>query len=497
VLALTLTFAAPQGISAQAAPLSTARVAHTVLKLGQEQTLTVTARDLAGNPLVGASVVATIVYGTKKQTLHLPPTDLDGHTSASFRPPAGVSRSSAVVDVTINNGYLRIALSTHFTIGLVPVAQKAASSLVAVVRALPQTVTAPNPLWLVVFAHSRAGQDLAQAQVSALAQFKEGARRVTGATDTSGLATLRIDTSEVQVDQTVRVTAAVSWHGEHTTSSTQFNVNKAQPIATPPPTPFPSPTRGALAPAPTPTSTPVPTPTPFPTWTPVPLVVPAAAWTATPVSPSALAATSTPTPTPTPTSTPVPTPTSTPVPTLTFTPTSTPTSTPTVTPTSTETPTPSPTNTPTPTPGCPGTQSGCMQAMLNILNQTRHYFGVAPLTLDMTQSTGTKTCVGSYGHSVYMAQVGYINHDQFPADICGYGTSVFAGGENVGMNSSGDELQELQYINDLMMSEPHDPATCAVSDNHACNIISPSYRRVGIGIYDTGNTVWLTEDFLG
>lgn len=119
---------------------------------------------------------------------------------------------------------------------------------------------------------------------------------------------------------------------------------------------------------------------------------------------------------------------------------------------------------------------------------------MAPLTLDMTQSTGTSSCIGAYGHSLHMAQVGFISHDQFPQDICGYGHTVFNGAENVGMDSSGDELHELHVIHDLMMTEPYSPGC---SGNHVCNILSPYYTSVGIGIYYSGNTTWLTEDFIG
>lgn len=141
---------------------------------------------------------------------------------------------------------------------------------------------------------------------------------------------------------------------------------------------------------------------------------------------------------------------------------------------------------------CPGSQSGCMQAMLNLLNADRAQAGVAPLALNMTQSNGTPSCVGSYGHSVHMAQLGGISHDQFPADIC---ISYFTAGENVGEAGYGNELTDLQKMDSMMMAEPHTAATCATTVNHACNTLNSSFHQVGIGIYSANNTTWLTEDF--
>lgn len=153
------------------------------------------------------------------------------------------------------------------------------------------------------------------------------------------------------------------------------------------------------------------------------------------------------------------------------------------------------------TPGaCPGSQSGCIQAMVNIVNQDRARYGIAPLTLNTTQSNGTGSCPGSYGHSVAMAQSGQIWHTNpnypqasFPTNIC---ITFNTAGENVGMSSSGNELQDLQTMDNLMMSEnPNTPSTCGTTVNHACNILNASYHQIGIGIYVSNNTTWLTEDF--
>lgn len=128
--------------------------------------------------------------------------------------------------------------------------------------------------------------------------------------------------------------------------------------------------------------------------------------------------------------------------------------------------------------------------MLSLLNSDRAANGTGPLTLNMTETNGTSTCVGSYGHSVHMAEIGQISHDQFPADIC---ISYMTAGENVGEANTGSEWGDLTELDSLMMSEPHSPGC---TGNHACNIISASFHQVGIGIYrSAAGTTWLTEDF--
>ncbi|GAC1473398.1 MAG: hypothetical protein PVSMB7_27320 [Chloroflexota bacterium] len=134
--------------------------------------------------------------------------------------------------------------------------------------------------------------------------------------------------------------------------------------------------------------------------------------------------------------------------------------------------------------------------MLDVLNQTRAQYNVGPLTLDPVLSHGTnQSCVTAYDHSVHMAGQGGISHDQF-MQSCAV-TRGRAAAQNVGYNQSGNEMQDLMQMNTMMMSEAHDSATCSSGVNHACNIISRNYSSVGIGIYESNGTTWLTEDFLG
>jgi uncharacterized protein YkwD len=198
------------------------------------------------------------------------------------------------------------------------------------------------------------------------------------------------------------------------------------------------------------------------------------------------------TPTPVPST---PTPTATPVP-----PTPIPTNTPPI-PTATPTQTPRPIPSPTPQPAdC--VSGGCQQFVLQIINHHRASVGVAPLQLDMTMSNGTSGCAGSIGHSEAMAASGTIWHvnsqypqNSFPNGVCAGSYRML--GQNVGVWGGGDVASAVQSIDNLMMQEPHDPATCASQTNHACSIINPAFTRLGVGVYASGGTAWLTTDFAG
>jgi hypothetical protein len=154
-------------------------------------------------------------------------------------------------------------------------------------------------------------------------------------------------------------------------------------------------------------------------------------------------------------------------------------------------------------PPCPGTyngQDGCIYAMLQLINHTRSINAVHTLQLSLTQSLGTGsspgtgTCPGAYGHSMAMAQAGYIFHDNLATEFC---EPIYAGAQNVGELSSGNELQDLQNMHDRMMNGPGEGHYPGCTGNHACNILSDSYSQVGIGIFRQGGTTWLTEDFFG
>ncbi len=154
---------------------------------------------------------------------------------------------------------------------------------------------------------------------------------------------------------------------------------------------------------------------------------------------------------------------------------------------------------PAPLPGC--TYNACVHLVLKLLKADRAQHGLTTLKLMGTLSHGRSSCLGSYGHSVAMAETGAIWHvnarfplASFPQDICGtYGIE----GENIAESASGNVVNDLQAVYSLMTSEPHDSATCSATVNHACNILNGNFRKVGIGIYYHDGTTWLTEDFVG
>lgn len=149
----------------------------------------------------------------------------------------------------------------------------------------------------------------------------------------------------------------------------------------------------------------------------------------------------------------------------------------------------------------------CRKVVLDLINHDRgianQQYGLElrGYTLNLTQSNGVGSCVGSQGHSQAMADSGDIWHQNpdYPAasfgnDLC---VSYMTAGENVGQWDDKDWIAAFQGMDDMMMSEQHDPAYCKAATNHACNILSPNFTSVGIGIVHQGKKIWLTEDFIG
>jgi uncharacterized protein YkwD len=140
---------------------------------------------------------------------------------------------------------------------------------------------------------------------------------------------------------------------------------------------------------------------------------------------------------------------------------------------------------PTPAPSAAISPDPSQKQLLDLINASRAGSGLSPLTFSAEQSSGNANCVGSYGHSVHMQQVGAISHDQFPQDIC---IPWSAAGENVGY-SSGSESQAIQIIHQRMMNE-------GPGGGHYQNIMSSKFTTIGIGLYYRNGILWLTEDFV-
>jgi uncharacterized protein YkwD len=154
----------------------------------------------------------------------------------------------------------------------------------------------------------------------------------------------------------------------------------------------------------------------------------------------------------------------------------------------------------TPAATCTGVQS-CTALLLDMVNRHRERHHLPALQLVPVQSRGEAGCPGSYGHSVAMAATGGIWHtnhhyprQSFPHNIC---VRYAYSGENVGESFSGNEATDIQTLDHLMMQEPHSANACASTVNHACNILDPEFRAIGIGLYERNGATWLTEDFIG
>src|SRR5437660_574033 len=169
----------------------------------------------------------------------MPATDKNGRSFLSFRPPSGVNASKATISVDVSNGYLDLSLAASFRLsgsksGPVskPGKPQPRAKIVLVSRALPPLVTAPEPVWIVVYVRTSGGVDLRNAPVDAAAVFKGATARANAHTDGYGVATIRIDTSSAKANQTVQVGIVAHWSSLVASSTAQFTV-RISPQPTP------------------------------------------------------------------------------------------------------------------------------------------------------------------------------------------------------------------------------------------------------------------------
>jgi hypothetical protein len=100
-----------------------------------------------------------------------------------------------------------------------------------------------------------------------------------------------------------------------------------------------------------------------------------------------------------------------------------------------------------------------------------------------------------------MAESGYVWHTNpsyrrasFPNNIC---LSGGIEGQNAGRYESWSVGHDLREMNAMMVDEPHGQGECVSEIDHACNILNPVFRYVGVGLYFARGSIWLTEDFIG
>lgn len=166
-------------------------------------------------------------------------------------------------------------------------------------------------------------------------------------------------------------------------------------------------------------------------------------------------------------------------------PTSTPVSTPVPTPTPAPAPTPiaaakpAPAPTPAPAPAPVQTSFSAMQnEMLGYINAARSQQGLAPLVLDQ------KLCEGAFLKSKDMAVNNYFSHTSptygSPFDMMkSLGISYRTAGENIAKNFS------VKGAHDAFMN----------SSGHRANILNSSYHKIGLGFYQQGSYLYVTQWF--
>lgn len=116
--------------------------------------------------------------------------------------------------------------------------------------------------------------------------------------------------------------------------------------------------------------------------------------------------------------------------------------------------------------------------MLGYINADRKTNGLSPLTLNQA------LCNGAYQKSKDMAENNYFSHTSPTygspfAMMQSLGISYSAAGENIALNTS------VKGAYDTFMN----------SSGHRANILSQSFGKVGLGFYQKGNSLYVTQWF--
>jgi len=122
--------------------------------------------------------------------------------------------------------------------------------------------------------------------------------------------------------------------------------------------------------------------------------------------------------------------------------------------------------------------SAQQQEMLGYINSARAQANLSPLTLD------SRLCDGAYLKSQDMAVNGYFSHTSptygSPFDMMkNLGITYRTAAENIARNSS-----VLAAHNAFMNSS-----------GHRANILNPAYNRIGLGFYQKGSDLFVTQWF--
>lgn len=129
------------------------------------------------------------------------------------------------------------------------------------------------------------------------------------------------------------------------------------------------------------------------------------------------------------------------------------------------------------------------RSMLGAMNVERRWHGKKALTMN------AKLIKSAHAHNLAMAKANTMSHqlpgEAFFADrITKAGYNWQSAGENIGWNSDLTKAG-IFYLQRVMYNEK------APNDGHRVNILSSTYRQVGIDIYYDAKhgKVWFTQDF--
>jgi uncharacterized protein YkwD len=144
--------------------------------------------------------------------------------------------------------------------------------------------------------------------------------------------------------------------------------------------------------------------------------------------------------------------------------------------------------------GVPRTGDNVLDEVLAHINAARAGEGLSPLTLDADLSKASAL------HNQLMINGCGLEHqcsgesglgERFSAQ----GVKWSSAGENIGFGSSGSsEAQIIKAANGLTDSML---AEVPPNDGHRKNLLSKSFKRVGLSIVRDNGRVWMTQDFVG
>lgn len=135
------------------------------------------------------------------------------------------------------------------------------------------------------------------------------------------------------------------------------------------------------------------------------------------------------------------------------------------------------------------TTAGYAKAMLGLLNKERHAHGKRSLTMS------SKLQLSAHRHNVRMAGANTMSHQLrnepvFSRRISNTGYKWSSAGENIGWTTDLSKSGQLALEREMYNEKPP-------NDGHRRNILSTSFRQVGINVYydSKHHKMWFTQDF--